>query len=536
MRRISPISLRTLTVSLVGLLAIFAVLAQVVAAQYFRGAALSAQRESLAKVVAVASGEVLRQLESQLLSLGTEFQGHAGFRQALTRFEHEGQRDALQAALQDPFVNGFSAARTTELVRLRVFDPQLQLVAESASTSGFPPALPSALLRQASGRTGADRLKAVSALWSWGHRARYSVLLPIGGFRLLGYLEVTADPAINLRAIEKMTHMPLAIHADDGSLLDQTGMNGVEGKDGMLPIEYRLPGSEGEEVLRLVSLVNVSQLNKDWQQTTWLAVTGLVALIGLVAILVLAILNSFVFKPVEMIKQQMARFAEGDLSVVVGKAMLHEFSVLADTFNAMARELTAKIEQLNQLSRHDSLTGLANRQHFDHYLDQEWRRALRSHEPISLLMIDVDHFKLYNDCYGHIGGDVCLRKVADVLRRVVRRSTDLPARYGGEEFVLLLPNTPVSSAAALGEKILAMLGQENLPHATAPLGRVSVSIGVNGCCPAEAGSPSCLIGSADSALYEAKRAGRNRVAVFGDSGSAGKCAECSGWVAPAQPA
>lgn len=531
MRLINRISLRTLTISLVGLLAILAVLAQVLVAQYFRGAAFTAQQQSLTQVVDVASAEVLRQLEARLFLLGTEFQARAEFKNALARFQREGERDALQAVLQEPFAHGFAAVRDTELVKLRIFDTQLQLVLESESDTRFPPGLPPALLKQASKREGADRLKAVSALWPLGHRACYSVLLPIGGLKLQGYLEVTADPTFNLRAIERMTNMPLAVYADDGRLLDQGSAPKGDGKEGMLPLEYTLLGSGGERVLRLVSLSDVNQLNEDWRQTTLLAIMGMVVMIGLTAVLVLVILNRFVFKPVDAIKQEMVRFAEGDHSVIVGRHMLLEFAVLADVFNAMARELTARMKQLNQLSRYDSLTALANRQHFDQCIEQEWRRALRSHEPISLLMIDVDHFKLYNDFYGHVGGDNCLHAVADILRQVVRRSTDLPARYGGEEFVVLLPNTPLPSAIALGEEILANLQQRNLPHAATPLGRISVSIGVNTCCPSEDGSPSCLIESADSALYEAKRTGRNRVAVVGEDGAVGKCADCPGFIA-----
>jgi diguanylate cyclase (GGDEF)-like protein len=517
-------------------LAILAVLAQVLVAQYFRGAAFTAQHQSLTQVVAVAGAEVLRQLETQLFSLGTEFQERSDFKDALGRFQREGERDALQKVLQEPFTQGFSAVRSTDLVKLRVFDTKLQLVLESESAIRFPPNLPSALLKQASKREGADRLKAVSALWPLDHRAYYSVLLPIGGLKLLGYLEVIADPSFNLRAIERMTNMPLAVYSDDGRLLDQgNARKGGGTEEGMLPLEYTLLGSEGEEVLRLVSLSNVDQLNKDWRRMTFLAIFGMVVLIGLTAMLVLAILNRFVFKPVDAIKHEMVRFAEGDHSVIVGKHMLLEFAVLADVFNAMARELTARIKQLNQLSRYDSLTALANRQHFDQCIENEWRRALRSHEPISLLMIDVDHFKLYNDFYGHIGGDNCLRAVADILRQVVRRSTDLPARYGGEEFVVLLPNTPLPSAMALAEEILAVLQQKHLPHAAAPLGRISVSIGVNTCCPSEAGSPSGLIESADHALYEAKRTGRNRLAVVGENGVAGKCADCPGFAGAQKP-
>jgi len=113
----------------------------------------------------------------------------------------------------------------------------------------------------------------VSALWPLEHRAYYSVLLPIGGLKLLGYLEVIADPSFNLRAIERMTNMPLSVYADDGRLLDQgSARKGGVKEEGVLPLEYTLHGSEGEEVLRLVSLSNVDQLNKDWRQTTFLAI------------------------------------------------------------------------------------------------------------------------------------------------------------------------------------------------------------------------------------------------------------------------
>jgi diguanylate cyclase (GGDEF)-like protein len=251
-------------------------------------------------------------------------------------------------------------------------------------------------------------------------------------------------------------------------------------------------------------------------------------LVGLSTLLVLAILNRFVFEPVRAMREEMGRCAEGDLSVTIGRRMLLEFSALADAFNAMARQLTAKIEQLNQLSHYDSLTGLANRHYFNETIQKEWRRAHRSREPLSLLMLDVDHFKLYNDHYGHVVGDDCLCAVAAVLRRVVRRATDLPARYGGEEFAILMPNTPLASAIELGEEILAALASASLPHAASPLGRVSVSIGAYACCAAEPCSPACLVEAADCALYEAKRAGRNRLVSASGAGLLEKCSSCAG--------
>ena len=429
MIRIDRISLRQLTVGLIGLLALFAILALALAAQYFRNAAFAAQRQSMTRVVAVASGEALRQLEAQLFTLGTEMQARPEFRKALLSLQQGTGTAVLQSALQDPFTHGFSTIRSTDLIKLRLFDPQLNPLLQSKSSVNLPADLPPALLQKAKNREGADRLKAVSDLWATADGIYYSVLVPIGGFKLAGYLEVIADPSFNLRAVEKMIRMPLSLYANDGRLLYQSARDENSSAAEMLSLEHVMLSSNGEPAMRVVCLNDITQLNEDLRRTTILAVISFVLLVGLATMLVLFILNRFVFDPVRAMQQEMARCAQGDLTVTIKRLMLHEFSVLADAFNAMAADLAAKIGQLDQLSRIDSLTGLANRHEFDKCLELEWRRSLRSHEPLSLLMIDIDHFKLYNDHYGHVGGDVCLRTwpvscVAWYIARVTwRRAT-----------------------------------------------------------------------------------------------------------------
>jgi diguanylate cyclase (GGDEF)-like protein len=509
---IERISLRTLTIGIVGLLAVLSVVALAMTAQFFRSAAFEAQRQNLSRVVAVASDEVLRQLDTRLFALGTEFQARPAFRSGLVRLQ-EGSGHTLQEELQDPFVHGFSLLGNTDLVKLRVFDANLNLLMQNDSPVEMPATLAPALLRQAAGRQGADRLKAVGGLWLSSRGARYSVLLPIGGLKLMGYLEVVADPAFNLRTVADMTRMPLSIYAADGGLLHTSTKVGESNAAYLLPVEHVLHGNTGELAFRLISLSDVTQLSDDLKRTTLIAVAAVVGLIGLATLIVLGIFNRFLLQPVRAMQVDMERCAEGDLSVSVGRRMLREFCSLADSFNLMAQQLAAKIKELQQLSCIDSLTGLSNRRHFDLSLEMEWQRALRSHEPLSLLMVDVDHFKLYNDHYGHVGGDVCLRTVADTLGKIVQRSTDLPARYGGEEFGVLLPGTPLSDAISLAERLLAALQVLDLPHAASALGRVSVSIGVASCCATEAWTPADLVRSADGALYEAKRAGRNRQAT-----------------------
>ncbi|OOV07518.1 hypothetical protein RF819_12950 [Rhodoferax fermentans] len=168
-------------------------------------------------------------------------------------------------------------------------------------------------------------------------------------------------------------------------------------------------------------------------------------------------------------------------------------------------------DQNRQLATQDELTGLANRRHLNHVLAQEWARFKRSGQPFALVMIDIDHFKLYNDHYGHPAGDACLRQIAEVIQSGMRRAGDLAARYGGEEFLLILPNTQAQDGLRLAEAVRQSVEQLNLPHAKSPLGRLTVSLGVAAMADAHYVDASGLLSAADAALYIAKQEGRNRV-------------------------
>jgi diguanylate cyclase (GGDEF)-like protein len=185
-------------------------------------------------------------------------------------------------------------------------------------------------------------------------------------------------------------------------------------------------------------------------------------------------------------------------------------------------------DELRHAATTDALTGLANRRSFDEYLAREWRRAGRAGDPVSLLMIDVDHFKLFNDHYGHPRGDVCLHQVADALAGACHRPADLVARYGGEEFAILLPQTPRAAAKLVLARILDGVKAAAIAHDRSPTAaHVTVSIGM-ACVDSVRGDGRCndaqstglpdglgmdttgLIMAADEALYCAKRAGRAR--------------------------
>jgi diguanylate cyclase (GGDEF)-like protein/PAS domain S-box-containing protein len=177
-------------------------------------------------------------------------------------------------------------------------------------------------------------------------------------------------------------------------------------------------------------------------------------------------------------------------------------------------ELYRKLQQANreleQISTTDALTGLANRRRFDHYLRQEWHRLAREAAPITLILADVDHFKLYNDTYGHSAGDTCLARVAQVIQRCARRPGDLAARYGGEEFAIVLPRTVTVGAIQMIERIRQSLTRLQIDHATSPVdSHITLSFGI-ACVRAQPDDgPLSLINLADQALYKAKARGRN---------------------------
>lgn len=177
----------------------------------------------------------------------------------------------------------------------------------------------------------------------------------------------------------------------------------------------------------------------------------------------------------------------------------------------LTRKLDAANQELKRLTSLDGLTGLANRRHFEEVLVREWRRAMRQGEEISILMCDIDFFKMYNDTVGHQGGDECLRQVTNALAGTMDRGGDLLARYGGEEFIAVLPSTSLSGASFVAAQMRKAINKLNIPHAGSPFGHVTASFGIASAIAMPETDPQSIVGAADLALYKAKHAGRNRV-------------------------
>ncbi|MCX7921646.1 MAG: diguanylate cyclase [Clostridia bacterium] len=191
------------------------------------------------------------------------------------------------------------------------------------------------------------------------------------------------------------------------------------------------------------------------------------------------------------------------------------FKPMVDLIKEENKQLEEKNKILQDLSSNDGLTGIANRRYFNEFISQEWARLSHTSIPLSIIMIDIDYFKTYNDTYGHQAGDECLKKVASTLANALKHTGNLAARYGGEEFAVVLPDTSRNEAVFVAEKLRADIEEVRIPHVKSDISdHVTISLGVATVIPQYDSSPDELIKSADQALYNAKNSGRNQVKIY----------------------
>ena len=302
-----------------------------------------------------------------------------------------------------------------------------------------------------------------------------------------------------------------------------------EGAAGQLAAYSQIPGSSWF----VVSTIPLDKLSTEAQ-----SVRDKIILIGLlcfvISIALAVIISRSIASPLEKLVQSMRETESGNYGNRMRPEGADELTVLAQKFNEMARkvdhhnvqleervkertrDLAEANSKLTALSMTDGLTGIANRRRFDEALLGEFNRAVRAQTPLALMMVDVDFFKSYNDFYGHPRGDTCLRRIASLLQSNSRRASDLVARYGGEEFIMVAADTDAGTALALAETICESLEALQLPHERAPLGCVTISIGIVALVPDEGQTAEILVQMADQAMYQAKIQGRNQV-VLSDS-------------------
>ncbi len=282
----------------------------------------------------------------------------------------------------------------------------------------------------------------------------------------------------------------------------------------------RVPETNARLIVSIDERAMLASINREIRAAyVQLALGGLLVLIG-----AWFMSERLIIRPIRLLTSAATRFGAGDLTArSVQSGLPPEFAPLAQAFNGMAtrlaereRELMNANSQLSVLASVDTLSGLANRRAFDSRLNFEWLKAEQESGKLALAMIDIDHFKTFNDTYGHVDGDTCLTKVGDVLSTIANEVKGFGARYGGEEFALMLPGADAARMADVGEMIRARIEALAMPHSGAPLGRITVSVGIAATSPVTGQNPLDLIEAADAGLYMAKRRGRNTVVEHGD--------------------
>jgi diguanylate cyclase (GGDEF)-like protein len=321
-------------------------------------------------------------------------------------------------------------------------------------------------------------------------------------------------PLDNVPLLSAIAETALGSDAPTGSL----SFTASDGSKRMISFA-RIPGTQSRLIVSIDEARVTAAINREIR-TAYIQL-AFVCLFVLLGALVGA--EKLIIAPIEVMTGMARRFGEGDWSARVARSRLpSEFIPLARAFNAMAaqlsqreRELVATNDRLTVMASIDMLSGLANRRGFQSRLDFEWMKAQQYDSELSLLMIDVDHFKLYNDSYGHPEGDVCLSRLGETLSIIAAETMGFAGRYGGEEFCLLMPNTDTARALEIGEMVRAAIQGLGIPHATSSHQTVTVSVGVACTRPNDTQRPGDVIEAADAALYAAKHRGRNAVVEHG---------------------
>ncbi len=345
--RIEALSIRNVTVIIFVMIGLVASILSLLAGNYFRQAALDAQINSLSRVIEVASQEMLKTVRGHTFDLGMRLTHSDEIIQAIRNIDQPGGHDHLVSLLDDPFINGFVGFANINLEKIRVYDLNLKFVAESAKgITGLDKKLDGHLAQILAQRPGVERLKAVDALWLSPREPLYSTLVPIGGLRLIGYLEIIINPVFNLPDIGAITQTPISIFSPAGEPI----IVGVPDQpDSHLPVEYMLFTSDNQPAFRIVGYENVEKLNAEMERTRTVTISSFLLLTISTLLFALWLFNRFLFEPVARMIQDMKQMASGKLDLTVNKKGLRDFSVLAETFNSMADQVRRRTNDLERL-------------------------------------------------------------------------------------------------------------------------------------------------------------------------------------------
>ncbi|MCU0842980.1 MAG: HAMP domain-containing protein [Thiobacillaceae bacterium] len=403
--RIEALSLRAVTVMIFVMIAVVATVLSLLAGGYFRQAALEAQAASLSRVIEVAAQEMLRSVRGHTFDLGMRLAHSEEVVRALRDARAPGGRERLVGLLDDPFINGFVGFANINLEKIRVYDLDLRPVAESAKgIAGLPGKLADPLTRRLAERSGVERLKAIDALWISPQGPLHSTLVPIGGLRVAGYLEIVINPVFNLPDIGAITRTPISILTPDGRPILVADPKATARH---LPIEYILPASDGSPAFKVVGFEDVSRLNARMDHTLAVTVGGFLLLTFGTLLFALWLFNRFLFAPVRRMARDMERMAAGKLNGAVDRTGLREFSLLATSFNTMAEQVRRRTGDLERLLDLDDSAILC--------FDDDQEAIYFNRGAVTLFGYNADEIADLDL------GDLCAEDVVGLLREACRR-------------------------------------------------------------------------------------------------------------------
>jgi len=346
--QIEKLSIRAVTATIFLMIGVVAIILSILAGGYFKKSALDAQMHSLSRVIEVASQEMIKEVRGRTFDLGMKL-GHSNeLIRAFNNVDQPGGKNRIVKLLDDPFINGFVGFSEINLEKIRIYDLALNLIVESSEgINGLGNGLSGYLVKKINHRQGIERLKALDALWMSPKGPMYSTLVPVGGLRLTGYIEIVVNPSFNLPDISKITKTPISIYSITGELINVDEQKNENAR--YLPIKFTLNTSDGLPAFRIVGYEDVARLNKEMDKTQIVTISGFLVLSLITLICALWLFSRFLFAPLRKMIKDMEQMAHGRLDLTINKKGLKEFYLLAQAFNLMANQVRLRTNDLEKL-------------------------------------------------------------------------------------------------------------------------------------------------------------------------------------------
>jgi len=340
------VSIKALTISILLAIGTAAIILSIVAGVTFRGAALEDEQRILSRIINVASSEVLGTLHETSKELGASAENDRAFRKALKKPDLPENKEVIVTRLNDQFNQRYVTGGFVDLKKIRVYNKELNLIGQSSlGASGLAAKLPDFIYEQAKDRKGGDRLKAIGGTWNSTAGTVYSVLVPVGGLRLRGYLEIMTNPAHNLKKVEEILKTPIKISALDGTEFYKSE-TWIEDGDNTLAVAYPLPTVTGENSLNVEVLENIEVFNNKFDSTQLISLASFVGIILFGIIFAIFAFSKFVFKPLNKLIANIEQCAQGDLSVKIEANGLKDTRVLGNSLLTLVEAFRNQVSEL----------------------------------------------------------------------------------------------------------------------------------------------------------------------------------------------